>query len=84
MVRDISILTGLDRFYPLLNVYSWYLKKKKFIPDIKRPGFLGGNESRAWPKKSRFLKIPISFALFFDKDNLGIDHVFEEMAATDG
>ena len=35
-----------------------------------------------------FLKFPISFALFFDEDNivkLGIDHaICEEIAATDG
>ena len=35
-----------------------------------------------------FLKFPISFALFFDENNivkLGIDHaLFEEIATTDG
>ena len=35
-----------------------------------------------------FFKFPISFALFFDEDNivkLGIDHaICEEIAATDG
>ena len=40
------------------------------------------------PRNYVFKKFPISFALFFDKNNivkLGIDHaVCEEIAATDG
>ena len=83
MVRDIRILTGLDRFCPLLNVYSWYSKKKKSARDILRPGFLGGKKLRAWPKKLPFFKISD-----FDEDNIvkvDIDHVVcEEIAATDG
>ena len=47
LVRDIRILTGLDRFCSLFNVYSRYLKKKKSTRDIQRPVFQGGKKSKA-------------------------------------
>ena len=86
LVRDIRILKGLDRSYPLPNVYSWYSKKKKSTRDTSRPGLL----RQELDLRICFLKISDLFyiGLFFDEDNigkLGIDHAtYEEIAVTDG
>ena len=73
--------------------FRWGLKlRQRFILNLAtmdhHTGFLCVKKSRAWPKKLRFFLFLISFALFFDEDNIvkvGIEHaVCEEIAATDG
>ena len=85
MVRDIRILTGLDKFCPLLNVYSWYLKK--YIRIYRDLVSSKAKNQELDLRNYVFLKFPIYFTLFFDEYivKLGIDHALcEETAATDG
>ena len=60
------------------KIHKWYIETC----------FPGWQEIKSFTWEIAFLKFPISFALFFDEDNmvkLGIDHaVCEEIAATDG
>ena len=65
LVRDIRILTGLDRFCPLLNVYSWYLKQKN--PHVIYSDLVSwvARNQELDPKKLRFLKFSNFFCIIF-------------------
>ena len=79
LVRYVRILTDLDRFCP-----------RRKNPQVIYRGLVSwvARNQEANLRNQVFKKFPISFALFFDDDNivkLGIDYaVCEEVVATDG
>ena len=80
MVRDIRILTGLDRSCPLLIMSIHDIQRRKNMHVIYRGLVSWVSRNQELDLRNYVFKkflISFDFALFFDEDNIvkvGIDH----------